>query len=643
MKLFGLSMMLFLLALNLRCAAQSCNGTLGSPVVAIDFGAGARYGKALPVTESDYVYSDNNAILNAQYSILNSTAGFYSQWFTTTDHTGNTNGYMMVLNCNAPGDVLYRKQMSNLCPNTTFECKAWILNLVNSALLKGIDVNLTFSVETTSGVVLNTYNTGNIPDGTKPVWVPASFYFTTPASGTPASVVLKIVNNSPGGDGNDLALDDITLRPCQPVVTASFSQTSSPTTLTLCEGSDAKYDLGVNVMSGYDNPVYQWQVNANDGNGWLDIPGETSTRTTVVFKAARSGIYEYRVVTAKAENSSLSCCQVFSSTAAVQVNPKPVPAASANTPICQGSTLNLTVAKGANYAWTGPGGFSSALQNPSINQVTAAQAGVYQVVLTSAEGCTATASVNVVINPPTSFSAGADVAICKGSSTVLNASGGVSYRWRTAPGLSDTTIANPVASPAVTTSYIVKITNQYSCVYTDTVVVSVEEKPVVDAGPDKKVIAGKSVRLAGNIQGGSNYTYYWLPNTYLSDPNTLSPLVTPSSDITYTLHVVSKSGCSESTAAVSVTIVQELFVPNTFSPNGDGVNDTWNITALDAYPKNVIDIYNRYGREIFRSIGNDKPWNGTVNGQPLPVGTYYYKITVNNGIVLKAGWVFLVR
>lgn len=641
MRLFGLSVMLFLLAFSSQSMAQSCNGALGDPIINIDFGSGSGRGKPLPLTETDYIYT-SDVMLQGQYSILNSSAGFYGQWFNITDHTGNANGYMMVLNCNIRGDRVYTKQFSGLCPNTTYECAAWIMNLVNADLLKGIDVNLIFSVETTSGTVLNTYNTGGIPETSKPNWVPANFYFTTPAGTAPTDVVLKITNNAGGGDGNDMALDDITFKPCVPVVTASFVQSNSPAALTLCEGSDATYNLGLNIVSGYTNPVYQWQVNKNNGLGWTDISGEKSTTTKIIFNNARAGSYQYRVYTVKAENESLLCCQIFSSTATVNVTAKPVPAASGNSPVCEGSTLNLSVAKGVSYEWTGPTGFTSSLQNPVIEKITAAQAGVYRVTLTSAEGCTATASVNVAVNPPTTFSAGTDVTICQGSNTVLNATGGITYRWQPASGLSDTTIANPVASPAVTTNYVVHITNSYGCVYTDTVAVNISEKPIADAGPDKRTVAGKSVRLSGKIQG-DNYSYYWFPNTYLTDANTLTPLVTPKKNITYTLHAVSKNGCSEVVDSVTVQVDEELIVPNTFSPNGDGINDSWNITALNAFPEASTEVFNRYGKEIFRNIGNDKSWDGTFNGRPLPIGTYFYKLTSNNGEVLKSGWVFLVR
>jgi len=84
-------------------------------------------------------------------------------------------------------------------------------------------------------------------------------------------------------------------------------------------------------------------------------------------------------------------------------------------------------------------------------------------------------------------------------------------------------------------------------------------------------------------------------------------------------------------------------IPNTFTPNGDGVNDLWDITALQAYPGCTIAIYNRSGSLVYNSINYPKPWDGTYNGKKLPVGTYYYVIDLKNGKKPLAGSVTIIR
>ncbi len=92
-----------------------------------------------------------------------------------------------------------------------------------------------------------------------------------------------------------------------------------------------------------------------------------------------------------------------------------------------------------------------------------------------------------------------------------------------------------------------------------------------------------------------------------------------------------------------VKVFQKVIVPNAFSPNADGINDTWDIKKLETYPGAEVFVYNRYGQPVFHSNGYNKPWNGTFNNQPLPVGTYYYVIDVKNGLPRLSGWVVVLR
>jgi gliding motility-associated-like protein len=85
-----------------------------------------------------------------------------------------------------------------------------------------------------------------------------------------------------------------------------------------------------------------------------------------------------------------------------------------------------------------------------------------------------------------------------------------------------------------------------------------------------------------------------------------------------------------------------VVVPNTFTPNNDGINDTWNIEALETYPLSITQVFNRYGTLIFQSIGYGKPWDGRQNGKPVPEGTYYYKIDLKNGQIFS-GWLAILR
>ena len=174
-------------------------------------------------------------------------------------------------------------------------------------------------------------------------------------------------------------------------------------------------------------------------------------------------------------------------------------------------------------------------------------------------------------------------------------------------------------------------------------VLAVYPKPGVNAGPDKFVLEGGTIQLTPAANAGVPVTYSWSPTQYLNNPNISNPLViNPQSDMTYTLTVTTANGCSSSDN-VFVKLLKAVVIPNIFSPNGDGIHDKWVIEYLESYPGATVDIYNRYGQHVYRKIGYTTPWDGTVNGKPVPVGTYYYVIDPKNGRKVIAGYVDVIR
>lgn len=618
-------------------AGQLCTGSLGDAVVNINFGAGtALFGGALASGVTNYSYVAQSFPNDGSYTVINTTAGSGNVWWSTTDHTGNTGGYMMVVNASTSlSDYFYKQTVTGLCGNTTYEFAAWIMNLLRSSDTN--PPNVTFTIESTTGTVLRTYTTGVIPKASSAVWTQYGFFFTTPAGVT--DVVIRMKNNSPGGaPANDLALDDITFRPCGPVIDASIDVSGSPTTLDVCEGSTASYKLQATVSAGYTVPTYQWQVNANS-QGWTDIAGATSS--SYLASQSVAGIYQYRL--SVGEGAVSSNCRIVSGLLTITINALPTVAITNNSPLCLGEELQLRAGGGATYQWSGPGNYTSALQNPVISNVTLPQAGTYTVVVTSAAGCTHTASTTVTIGSRPTVTLSGNVEICEGSTTTLQASGGLNYLWSPAAGLSDVTSASPVANPTVTTTYTVAVSDQTSaCPAYDSVKVTVLKKAVANAGPDKELVAGNSVQLEGTVSG-TDVSYYWLPADYLDNASLLKPTATPDKDITYTLHAVSATGCNVAQDAMTITVYGKIIIPNTFSPNGDGVNDVWNITALDSYVKSTISIFNRNGSLVYKSTGYKKPWDGTYSGTPLPVGTYYYLIDLKQDMPALSGWIWLTR
>ncbi len=635
---------LFILFLAETSKAQLCTGSLGDPVVNITFGTGSNPGPALSSNITNYSYVTNQCPSDGFYTIASSTAGcFGNTWHTLTeDHTpGDVNGYMMLINASYSPGSFYVDTVRDLCGGTTYEFSAWIISLLKSSACGGVGnkPNITFRIESSSGTVIQSYSTGDIANLSFAQWNQYGFFFTLPAGGS--DLVLRMINNAPGDCGNDLALDDITFRPCGPKVNAAFVNASGiGDTARYCISSQPSVTLTGSVQSGYNNPAYQWQQSTDSGTTWQDIAGETSSTYTHVFNIA--GVFQYRMSAAEQGNIGIARCRVASNTLTIAVDTIPVPAAANTSPACDHSSVSLSAQNGQTYAWTGPNGFSSTLASPVLATATLANAGKYYVLVNSKGGCVKRDSTTVIINPLPAANAGTDAVICENSSASLQASGGASYSWLPASGLSNTIIANPVATPAVTTNYVVTVVSVAGCKASDTVLITVLKKPVANAGPDKKIVNGQSVLLNGSASGDTA-SYFWSPPQFIDNTAILMPTVNPASDMTYTLHVLSGNGCGTATDDVFVRVLKKIAVPNAFSPNGDGINDVWNIEALDTYPESETMVFNRYGQVVFHTRGYGKPWDGNFGGKPLPSGTYYYTIDRKNDFPVLSGWVMIIR
>ncbi len=228
------------------------------------------------------------------------------------------------------------------------------------------------------------------------------------------------------------------------------------------------------------------------------------------------------------------------------VNPTPVADAGLDVTICSGSSTNLAANGGTIYSWSPATGLS----DPNIANPVASPSGTSIYVVTVSNGlCSSQDAVTVnVVSPPVA-NAGNDVTICSGTTTNLNASGGTVYSWSPSAGLSNASIANPVASPGFTTTYSVTVSNG-TCSTTDAVIVNVNPTPLANAGSDVTVCLGNNTTLNGS--GGT--TYSWSPATGLSDPNIANPVCTPIVNTTYIL-TVSNGICSDNdTVSVIVNI-----------------------------------------------------------------------------------------
>jgi gliding motility-associated-like protein len=180
--------------------------------------------------------------------------------------------------------------------------------------------------------------------------------------------------------------------------------------------------------------------------------------------------------------------------------------------------------------------------------------------------------------------------------------------------------------------------------YTDTIKKQIEvfAYPVVSAGPDLYVLDDGQKQIKSTTSGRI-ISYAWRPSTYLNDSSILQPtIIQPKDDIYYYLSVKGMGGCTsrDTLFVVSLTLPTP---PNTFTPNGDGINDSWDVKYLDQYPGCRIEVYATSGQLVYSNVGYTKAWDGTYNGKAMPSGTYYYVIDPKSGRKKIGGYVVILR
>lgn len=272
--------------------------------------------------------------------------------------------------------------------------------------------------------------------------------------------------------------------------------------------------------------------------------------------------------------------------------------------------------------------------------------------VTSNGGCTHDTSLllnTIHPKPITGFGLSKD-AICLGDAVFLtdstNSMDGVTTEWYWDLGDGTTkNTKNVFYIYAVDQTYNISLytINSHSCrsdVFIKTI--TVNPYPFVDAGPDRKMLEGGIITIQATA-AGTNLQYLWTPSLYISDVTLLKPkCIDPKFDILYTLTVTAPGGCIK-TSDMFVDVLKIPSIPNTFSPNKDGINDLWLIQYLEEYTECHTQIFTRAGQKVFESRGIYKPWDGTFKGKELPMDTYYYIIEPGSGRDPFTGFVTIIK
>ncbi|WP_266204796.1 gliding motility-associated C-terminal domain-containing protein [Pontibacter kalidii] len=262
-------------------------------------------------------------------------------------------------------------------------------------------------------------------------------------------------------------------------------------------------------------------------------------------------------------------------------------------------------------------------------------------VVTSAScGSITSNAVEVKVTPLPDMPVAQGASICAGLSTTLSAKGkGGRLEWyASAAGGTPLATGSTFKTPVLlhTTTYYVQ--EVQSCASKRLAVTVKVTEPELSAGPDVTVVSGRGTQLRAS--GG--LTYSWSPAEGMDNPNIANPTVTPEKTTVYTVTATTEGGCTF-TDEVVVVVLPFVDIPNTFTPNQDGINDTWEIENIEKYGNCKVQIYNQWGTMVFNSDGYKQPWDGRQNGKPLPMATYYYIIKLDQNEKPLTGSVTIVK
>lgn len=388
--------------------------------------------------------------------------------------------------------------------------------------------------------------------------------------------------------------------------------------ITICQGETTQ----LNVSPA---PNYSWSPPINLSCTTCPDPVASPTVTTV-----------YTVT------SAIGSCSAQDQVTVFVDNPLPVEAMPDDS-ICPGGSITLSASNSSGFTW-GPA--SSLSCTDCANPVATPNVTTTYTVIGNNACFTSQDEVVITVNPLPVITISNPQNICPGSSVTINASAAnaETYAWSPSAGLSSSTVSNPTASPTQNTTYSVTITNENGCSDTASVSISIYTPVSINAAPDESIIYwGEGVQLT--TETGSSFQ--WLPTFGLDNPNIGNPYASPTETTTYYVTALDVNGC-QVTDSLIVIVNKDAFVnlPSAFSPNKDGKNDFFRVIYKGIFNMDEFAIYNRWGQKIWFTNNVNEGWDGTINGEPAPVGTYVFMLTGNdldNNAILKQGNVTVVR
>lgn len=584
--------------IGFQAAAQDiCSGNLGENIFEDgDFGSGADIIlQEDPLIALGYFYERNPPPFDGEYLITNNSGweNKYGTWLSIGDNSDDPFGYMMVVNADFTPGIFFEQIVDGLCENTSYAFSADIINMIMTGVANHSDPDVSFLLDDEVQ-----FTTGNIPKSES--WITYGFSFTAEAGQT--EVKLTIRNNAPGGIGNDLALDNISFRACGP----DADIISEGSKITLCPDSQP-FTLLTNVET-QDDQFVQWQLSENSGDDWFDISGETQPE--FIHETFEPGQYSYRyLVATSTDNLQSSKCRIVSDTVVVEV--LPIEFLVIDT-ICQGTEFKL----GDN--------------NIQVE-------GIYIDTLIGRRGCDSIVTLDLTVIPDQGLqivTANTNPG-CFGDENgriqvtdVVNGTGLFTYIFN-----GDTTLFSEF-NDLRSGLYNIDVFDRYKC--EANLEITLSDPPIfeIEFGADQVVELGDISIVNLNFNKPIS-VYEW--NLIPPDPdcpncNTFSYIPLNSSN--FILQATDEFGCTATDSIlIQVDKTFNVYIPNSFSPNGDNNNDQFTVFAKNGLVESVesIQIFDRWGNQVFANeniMANDpnSGWDGTFNGNDPEPGAYAYKV-----------------